>query len=74
MGLESVNEFKDHMAWGLEEAKAALTKVKDRYVLYYNHCRTPTPELKPGNLVCVSNSDIQMTCPSWMLGHCNLEP
>jgi len=69
-----VNEFKDHMAWGLEEARVALTKVKDEYMLYYNCRRTPTPELKPSDLVWIDNSNIQMTCPLQKLGHCNLGP
>jgi hypothetical protein len=34
--LESVNEVTEHMALGIEEAKAALTKVKDKYAMYYN--------------------------------------
>jgi hypothetical protein len=34
--FESVNEFVEHMALGIEEAKAALTKVKDKYAMYYN--------------------------------------
>jgi hypothetical protein len=34
--LESVNEFTDRMAKGLEEAKLAITKVKDKYMMYYN--------------------------------------
>jgi hypothetical protein len=34
--LESVNEFTDRMAKGQEEVKAAITKAKDRYVMYYN--------------------------------------
>jgi hypothetical protein len=34
--LESVNEFVDHMAQGMEEAKVALTKAKDKYAMYYN--------------------------------------
>jgi hypothetical protein len=34
--LESVNEFAERMAQGLEEAKAALTKAKDEYAMYYN--------------------------------------
>jgi len=62
--MESVNEFKDHMARGLEEAKAALTKAKDEYTLYYNRRRIPAPELKPGDLVWIDGSDIQTTCPS----------
>jgi hypothetical protein len=31
--LESVNEFTDRMAKGLEEAKLAITKAKDEYAL-----------------------------------------
>jgi hypothetical protein len=34
--LESVNKFTKHMALGIEEAKVALTKVKDEYTMYYN--------------------------------------
>jgi hypothetical protein len=32
--LESVNEFVERMALGIEEAKAALTKAKDEYTMY----------------------------------------
>jgi hypothetical protein len=39
--LESVNEFADRMALGIEEAKLALTKVKDEYTMYSNRCREP---------------------------------
>jgi hypothetical protein len=35
--LESVNEFMDWIVKGLKEAKAALTKAKDKYAIYYNH-------------------------------------
>jgi hypothetical protein len=35
--LESANEFVEHIALGIEEAKAALTKAKDEYAMYYNH-------------------------------------
>jgi hypothetical protein len=65
--VESVNEFKDRMAWGLEEAK-----VKDEYALYYNRRRIPAPKLKPGDLVWINSSDIQTTHPSQKLGHRNL--
>jgi transposase InsO family protein len=34
--LESVNEFAERMALGIEEAKAALTKAKDEYAMFYN--------------------------------------
>jgi transposase InsO family protein len=33
---ELVNEFAECMALGIEEAKAALTKAKDEYAMYYN--------------------------------------
>jgi hypothetical protein len=35
--LESANEFAEHIALGIEAAKAALTKAKDEYTMYYNH-------------------------------------
>jgi hypothetical protein len=34
--LESANEFAERIALGIEEAKAALTKAKDEYTMYYN--------------------------------------
>jgi hypothetical protein len=34
--LESVNDFAEQMALGIEEAKVALTKAKDKYTMYYN--------------------------------------
>jgi hypothetical protein len=34
--LESVNEYVEHMALGIEEAKVTLTKVRDEYAMYYN--------------------------------------
>jgi hypothetical protein len=46
--LESVNEFTDRMAEGLEEMKAALAKAKDKYAMYYNHrCEPASPHLCP---------------------------
>jgi hypothetical protein len=39
--LESANEFMEHIALGIEEVKAALTKAKDEYAVYYNHRREP---------------------------------
>jgi hypothetical protein len=35
--LESANEFAERIALGIEEAKAALTKAKDEYAMFYNH-------------------------------------
>jgi hypothetical protein len=34
--LELANEFAEHIALGIEEAKAALTKAKDEYAIFYN--------------------------------------
>jgi hypothetical protein len=46
--LESANEFTDHIALGNEEAKAALTKAKDEYTMYYNCRREPALVFAPG--------------------------
>jgi hypothetical protein len=35
--LESANEFAERIARGIEEAKAALTKAKDKHAMFYNH-------------------------------------
>jgi hypothetical protein len=35
--LKVVNDFIDHMAQGLKASKAALTKAKDEYMMYYNY-------------------------------------
>jgi hypothetical protein len=39
--LESVNKFVECVALGIEKAKAALTKAKDEYAMYYNCQREP---------------------------------
>jgi hypothetical protein len=36
-------------AWGIEEVKAALTKAKDEYAMYYNHRHKPAPLFAPGD-------------------------
>jgi hypothetical protein len=72
--VESVNEFKDRMAKGLEEAKAALTKAKEEYAQYYNRRRTPAPVFQPGDKVYLDGSDIKTTRPSAKLAHRNLGP
>jgi hypothetical protein len=56
--LEIVNDFIDHMAQGLEEAKVALTKAKDEYVMYYNCRHEPVPIFVPGNKVWLDGSNI----------------
>jgi hypothetical protein len=49
--LESINVFMDQMAKGLEKVKAALTKMKDEYVIYYNHRHEPASVFAPGDKV-----------------------
>jgi len=72
--LESVNEFRDRMEKGLDEAKAALNKAKDKYAQYYNRHQTLAPELKPGDLVWIEADNIATTRPSAKLAHKRLEP
>jgi hypothetical protein len=67
--LESVNEFMDHMALGIEEATAALTKVKDEYTMYYNCQCEPAPVFTPGDKVWLDGSDIATNRPSSKLSH-----
>jgi hypothetical protein len=57
------------MAQGLEEAKAALTKVKDEYAIYYNHQCKPAPVFTPGDRVWLDGSDIATNRPSSKLSH-----
>ena len=72
--MESINEFKDRMTDTLEEAKAALAKLKDDMKLYYNRKCTPAPEFKAGDMVFLDASDIQTTRPSLKLSHRRLGP
>jgi transposase InsO family protein len=72
--LEAVNEFKDRMARGLEEAKSALVKAQEEYTLYYNRRREPAPEFKPGDKVWLDSSDIRTTRPSTKLAHRRIGP
>jgi len=72
--MESVNEFKDWMTDTLEEATAALAKLKDDMTLYYNRKCTPAPEFKAGDMVFLDASDIQTTRPSRKLSHRRLGP
>jgi hypothetical protein len=46
------------MVKGLKEAKAALTKVKDEYTMYYNNQREPEPVFSPGDKVWLDRSNI----------------
>jgi hypothetical protein len=59
----------ERMALGIEEAKVALTKVKDEYAMYYNHRRKPAPVFTPGDRVWLDGSDIATNRPSSKLSH-----
>jgi hypothetical protein len=72
--LESANEFAEHMTLRIEKAKAALTKVKDEYTMYYNHQREPAPVFAPGDRVWLDGSDITTNRPSPKLSHRCLVP
>jgi hypothetical protein len=72
--LESVNEFADLMALGIEEAKLALTKAKDEYAMYYNRRREPAPVFTQGDRVWLDGSDIATNRPSSKLSHRRLGP
>ena len=72
--LKSVNEFKECMEDALEEAKAALTKLKDDMARYYNQKWTPCPDCKPKDKVYLDSSDIQTSRPSRKLSHQRLGP
>jgi transposase InsO family protein len=49
--LDSDTEFADRMAQGLEKAKAALTKAKGEYAMYYNRRQEPAPVFTQGDRV-----------------------
>jgi hypothetical protein len=72
--LASVNNFVNRMSKGLEKAQSALSKAKDKYMLYYNrHCE-PALVLQPGNLVWVDATDIATDWLSTKLAHHCLGP
>jgi transposase InsO family protein len=72
--LESVNEFVDHIALGIEEAKSALTKAKDEYAMYYNRRREHALVFTQGDRVWLDGSDIATNRPSSKLSHRRLGP
>jgi hypothetical protein len=67
-------KFAECMALGIEEAKAALTKVKDEYAMYYNHWREPALVFAPGDRVWLDGSNITTNRPSSKLSHRRLGP
>src|ERR1700733_4698630 len=73
-GVESANEFRDRIASGVSEAKAALVKAKEEYKRYYDRRCTPAPGIKVGDRVWLDSSDIQTTRLSEKLSHKRLSP
>jgi hypothetical protein len=67
--LESVNEFADRMALGIEEAQSALTKAKDKYAMYYNRRWEPALVFTQGDRVWLDGSDIATNRLSYKLSH-----
>jgi hypothetical protein len=67
--LESVNEFAECMAQGLEEVNTDLTKAKDKYAMYYNWHQEPALVFTPGDRVWLDGSDIATNRPSSKLSH-----
>jgi hypothetical protein len=72
--LELVNKFMDHIALGIEEAKATLTKAKDKYTMYYNRQHKPALIFTPGDRVWLDGSNITTNRPSSKLSHRYLGP
>jgi hypothetical protein len=72
--IESVNEFMEQMRSTLEEAKAALVKLKDDMSRYHNQRWMPAPEFHPGDKVYLDGTDITTTRPSRKLSHKYLGP
>jgi hypothetical protein len=67
--LELANKFADHIALGIEEAKAVLTKAKYEYTMYYNYRCEPAPVFAPGDRVWLDGSDIATNRPLSKISH-----
>jgi hypothetical protein len=67
--LEWANEVVEHMALEIEEAKAALTKVKDEYSMYCNCWHEPAPVFTPLDRVWLDGSNIATNRPLSKLSH-----
>jgi hypothetical protein len=67
--LESANEFAERIVQGIQEAKAALTKVKDEHAMFYNCQCEPALVYAPGDRVWLDGSDIATNRPSSKLSH-----
>jgi hypothetical protein len=71
---ETASEFIDQMKSTLDEARAALRKLKDDMAHYYNRHREPMPVFEPGKKVYLNSLDINTTQPSRKLSHQFLGP
>jgi hypothetical protein len=67
--VELANEFTQCIALGIEEAKAALTKAKDKHAMFCNCRREPALVYAPGDRVWLDGSDIATNRPSSKLSH-----
>jgi hypothetical protein len=72
--LESVNDFAERIARGIEEVKVALTKAKEEHAMYYNRRCEPALVYAPGDRVWLDGSDIATNRPSSKLSHRCLGP
>jgi hypothetical protein len=70
--LKSVDDFAERIALGIEEAKVALTKVKDVHAMFYNRRHEPALVFAPGDKVWLDGSDIATNRPSSKLSHRHL--
>jgi hypothetical protein len=72
--VEAVNNFTNRMKDTLSKAWAALAKLKDDMVHYYNQHHEPTPTFTLGDMVFLDLSDIKTTQLSKKLLHRNSGP
>lgn len=73
-GTAGVTEFRDAMAKGLDEARAALSLAQDEYKKWYDRGRDAPPEFKVGDRVWLDASDIGSARPSAKLDFRRIGP
>jgi hypothetical protein len=59
--VEAINKFADRMMSSLDEARAALAKLKEDMAWYYNQRRTPAPKFAVGEKVFLDATNISTT-------------
>jgi hypothetical protein len=72
--VEAINKFTDRMKSSLDEAWAALAKLKEDMARYYNQCQTPAPKFAVGEKVFLDAADISTTQPTKKFAHQFLGP